>query len=163
MIALRPLVPADAPAVRRIYSGASVRFLGRSPMTGREAQEYVCRARELARVEPIEECVLGVHLGVDVGEGAAIGIVKLGRRPGRHGRVSYVLRDDCWGHGYATEAVRELIDLALGATRFWSLGAKHHPDNHASGRVLLRAGFTCLGARRGMIEYHLERRSPPYD
>lgn len=153
---LRPLTLADAPAVRRIFSGSALAFLGRPPMTDQDAEAYVSRVRERARAVPVEQYVLGV----DPGGGPAIGIVKLGRRPNRHGRVSYILRDDCWGHGYATQAVRELIDFAFGTTHFGSLGARHHPDNHASGRVLIKAGFVRLGTQCGMAEYYLRRKQP---
>ncbi|GAA2433208.1 hypothetical protein GCM10010433_37310 [Streptomyces pulveraceus] len=154
MILLRPITSADAPAIRRIYSGAAVTFLGRPPMTGQEAEEYAARVQAWARAAPVDQYVLGVDIGGDL----MVGLVKLGRRSGRYGRVSYVLRDDCWGHGYATAAVRELADFAFTTARFRSLGAKHHPDNHASGRVLIKAGFTRLGTQQGMIEYCLKSR-----
>lgn len=129
MITLRPLTDADAPAIHRVYSGATVTFLGRPG---------------------VEQYVLGVEAA-----GGLIGVVKLGRRPADHGRVSYVLREDCWGKGYATRAVKELAAFAFTTAGLDSLGAKHHPDNPASGRVLAKAGFTRLGTQDGMIEYQL--------
>jgi RimJ/RimL family protein N-acetyltransferase len=49
-----------------------------------------------------------------------------------------------WGQGYASEAVRAVLGLArtLGHRR---VTASHFVDNPASGRVLAKAGFTCLG------------------
>ncbi|MFL9684726.1 GNAT family N-acetyltransferase [Streptomyces sp. KL110A] len=149
-MALRSLTAADAPAVRRIYGKASVRFLGRAAMTGREAQEYVARVQRWHLADPVEQYVLGVDIGCDL-----VGVVKLGLRPGRHGRVSYVLREGCWGQGYATQAVRELVSFASTTAGLVSLGARHHPDNAPSGRVLAKAGFTRIGARDGMTEYSL--------
>ncbi|MGW3371715.1 GNAT family N-acetyltransferase [Streptomyces hydrogenans] len=150
MIALRPLTDADAPAIRRVYSGTTVTFLGRTEMTEREAEDYVVRVRERAAADPVEQYVLGVDVAGDL-----VGVVKLGRRPDGHGRVSYVLREDCWDQGYATKALKELIVFASTAAGLDSLGAKHHPDNPASGRVLVKAGFTPLGIQDGMIEYQL--------
>ncbi|WP_267246156.1 GNAT family N-acetyltransferase [Streptomyces sp. PR69] len=150
MTVLRPLTASDAPVIRHIYSGAAVTFLGRPAMTGPEAEEYVLRVQEWACADPIEQYILGVDIGGDV-----VGVVKLGRRPGGHGRVSYILREDCWGRGYATDAVQELVTFAFTTAGLSSLGAKHHPDNPASGRVLTKAGFTRLGTRNGMLEYHL--------
>ncbi|MER6912537.1 GNAT family N-acetyltransferase [Streptomyces sp. NPDC000594] len=158
MISLRALLPSDAPAVRRVYSGAAVEFLGRPAMTGPEAEEYVARARESATVEPVERYVLGVD---EAGE--VVGIVKLtGRwgRPGGHGRVGYVLREDCWGRGYATSAVHQLVAFAFTVAGFTSLGARHHPANLASGRVLTKTGFTLIGpappaARAEYVRLHL--------
>ncbi|NJP48401.1 GNAT family N-acetyltransferase [Actinacidiphila epipremni] len=153
MIVLRALVPTDAPAVRRVYSGAAVTFLGRRAMTDREAVEYVLHAAEWAAADPTVQYVLGVDVAGDL-----LGLVKLGHRPGGHGRVGYVLRDDSWGRGYATAAVRELARFAFTNAGFLSLGAKHHPGNTASGRVLVKAGFTRLGIRDGMVEYMLAAR-----
>ncbi|MFD4339686.1 GNAT family N-acetyltransferase [Streptomyces anulatus] len=150
MIRLRFLTAADAPAVRRVYSGAATRFLGRSAMTSREAAEYVSRVREWAAAEPVEQYVLGVDVSGDL-----LGVVKLGRRPGGHGRVSYVLREDRWGQGYATRAVEELVVFAFTTVGLDSLGAKHRPDNPASGRVLVKAGFAQVGKVKSMIEYRL--------
>ncbi|MFJ5735060.1 GNAT family N-acetyltransferase [Streptomyces microflavus] len=87
--------------------------------------------------------------------GDLVGITKLGHRPGGHGRVSYVLREDRWGQGYATRAVEELVTFAFTTVGLDSLGARHHPDNPASGRVLAKAGFARVGMVNGMIEYRL--------
>ncbi|MER8047111.1 GNAT family N-acetyltransferase [Streptomyces sp. NPDC094032] len=153
MIALRPLADADAPAIRRVYSGATITFLARPAMTSQEAEDYVVRVREWAAADPVEQYILGVDVAGDL-----VGVVKLGRRPDGHGRVSYVLREDCWGQSYATKAVKELVVFAFTTAGLDSLGAKHHPDNPASGRVLAKVGFTRLGIQRGMIEYHLAAR-----
>ncbi|MFJ9849432.1 GNAT family N-acetyltransferase [Streptomyces sp. NPDC101150] len=58
---------------------------------------------------------------------------------------SAFLREGTWGNGYATEAVKQAVAYAFthaGSTR---LSAKHHPDNPASGRVLIKAGFVQTG------------------
>ncbi|NML50055.1 GNAT family N-acetyltransferase [Streptomyces sp. R302] len=156
MTRLRPLTADDAPAVRRVYSGAALAFLGRAEMGEREAVEYVARAREGAAADPVVQYVLGVEV-----DGDLVGVAKLGRRPGGHGRVSYVLREDSWGSGHATSAVRDLVSFAFGAGGFTSLGAKHHPANHASGRVLEKSGFTRAGWYGGMVEYRRYRMVVP--
>ncbi|MFF8563285.1 GNAT family N-acetyltransferase [Streptomyces albidoflavus] len=87
--------------------------------------------------------------------GDLVGVVKLSRRPNGHGRVCYALQEDCWDRGYATKAVEELIVFAFAAAGLDSLGAKHHPGNPMSGRVLEKAGFMRLGIKNGMAEYRL--------
>ncbi|MER7310659.1 GNAT family N-acetyltransferase [Streptomyces halstedii] len=151
-LALRLLTPADASAVLRIYSGASVAFLGRPAMTVHESEEYVAPVRH--RTGSVSVSVAQYVFGVEVA-GDLVGVVKLGRRPGGQGRVGYVLREDCWGRGYATQAVQQLITFAFVTVGLDSLGAKVHPDNVASGRVLEKAGFTPLGMRGRMITYRL--------
>ncbi|MER5631582.1 GNAT family N-acetyltransferase [Streptomyces nitrosporeus] len=112
MNVLRYLTSDDAPAIRHVYSGAASTFLGRPAMTTQEAGEYVMRVREWATADPVEQYVLGVDIAGDL-----VGIVKLGHRPNGHGRVSYVLREDCWGQGHATRAVRELVAFAFATRR----------------------------------------------
>lgn len=155
MTVLRPLTSSDAPAIRCIYSGTVVTFLGRPAMSDLEADAYVARAQRRAGADPIEQYILGMDVSGDL-----VGIVKLGRRPGGHGRVSYVVREDCWGLGYATNAVRQLLVFASTTAHLASMGAKHHPANPASGRVLTKAGFTRLGVQDGMIEYHRSLPAP---
>ncbi|MFR9727295.1 GNAT family N-acetyltransferase [Streptomyces sp. MS19] len=150
MIALRSLTDAYAPAIRRVYSGATVTFLGRPAMTCQEAEDYVVRVREWAAADLVEQYILGIDVAGD-----PVGVVKLGRRPNGHGRVSYVLREDCWGRGYATKAVEELVVFAFATAGLGSLGAKHHPGNPVSGQVLEKAGFIRLGIQNGMVEYRL--------
>lgn len=55
--------------------------------------------------------------------------------------IGYILAPQHWGHGYATETVRALVDWArlLGLQR---LHASIHPDNTASRNVLRKCGFT---------------------
>ncbi|MFI2757540.1 GNAT family N-acetyltransferase [Streptomyces echinatus] len=155
MTGLRPLTAADAPAIRRIYSGAAVSYLGRPEMTEQEAERYVVEVAKWAAADPVAQYILGVDAAGDL-----VGVVKLGRRPNAHGRVSYVLRQDTWGHGYATAAVQQLITFAA-AAGFDSLGAKHDPGNPASGRVLTKAGFRRLGVSGGMVEYRLALTATP--
>jgi [ribosomal protein S5]-alanine N-acetyltransferase len=52
----------------------------------------------------------------------------------------YVLAKDAWGHGYATEALAAMIDLAR------SVGVRHlyalcHPEHRASSHVLEKCGL----------------------
>ncbi|MFF3014795.1 GNAT family N-acetyltransferase [Streptomyces sp. NPDC057939] len=63
----------------------------------------------------------------------------------RAASLSYVLRDDTWGRGYATEAARYAVGQAFTAAGLSRLEAMHHPQNPASGRVLTKNGFTPIG------------------
>jgi ribosomal-protein-alanine N-acetyltransferase len=66
--------------------------------------------------------------------------------------TGYVLATDAWGHGYATEALQAMVDLArsLGLSE---LGALCHPDHAPSIRVLEKCGFTPDGHIRGYAEF----------
>ncbi|MFF8993255.1 GNAT family N-acetyltransferase [Streptomyces sp. NPDC014983] len=132
----------DAPAVQRVYSGESVRFTHGDGyrMTVVDAHRRIIEA--LARVCEIPRMRWDFALLV---ADDLIGVIALRvREPGR-GTVSYILRQDAWGQGYATEAVRRVVAFAFTRVDLGCLEARHHPDNPASGRVLTKAGFTCVG------------------
>jgi RimJ/RimL family protein N-acetyltransferase len=73
-----------------------------------------------------------------------IGSCGLGRRPSGAVELGYWIARAHWGQGYATEAAKQLIEIAqtLGLTR---LEGSHFIDNPASGRVLEKLGFIPTG------------------
>ena len=54
--------------------------------------------------------------------------------------TGYVLAKDAWGKGYATEALRAMVDLAR-TIEIVRLYALCHPEHQASRRVLEKCGF----------------------
>ena len=62
--------------------------------------------------------------------------------------TGYVLTQDSWGRGYATEALSTIVTIAreLGVLQLFALC---HPDHSASARVLEKCGFR--------LEQRLER------
>nr|WP_262987048.1 GNAT family N-acetyltransferase [Streptomyces sp. CBMA156] len=147
--------PGDAEALLRIYSAESTRYLGREPMDADEAHH--CLRDIVAAAELVPRTLYALGLAVD---GDLLGVVKLHRdRP--VAAVSYILRADAWGRGYATAGVREILALAFGPLALPKVRAKHHPGNSASGRVLLKAGFVPTGEHNGFITYAIRRRRQP--
>ena len=55
--------------------------------------------------------------------------------------VSYFIHPTCWGRGLATEIVSAALDLAFGELELARVSAFTRPENHASARVLRKAGF----------------------
>ncbi|MFJ5233999.1 GNAT family N-acetyltransferase [Kitasatospora sp. NPDC088391] len=146
MIELRELVLGDARAMPGIYTPEAVRYLGRPPMGPTEAL-FRTRQALTPPTGPPRDHVLGI-----TADGELVGIATLHQRSDTSAAVSYLLRPDTWGRGYATLAVSHLLDLArcLGVTR---VHARHHPDNPGSGRVLIKAGFVPTGERGGFRTY----------
>lgn len=66
--------------------------------------------------------------------------------------TGYVLAKDAWGMGYATEALRAMIDVArgMGVGRLYALC---HPDHRPSWHVLEKAGFTRDPAWTRQVEF----------
>jgi ribosomal-protein-alanine N-acetyltransferase len=64
--------------------------------------------------------------------------------------LGYVLQRSCCGAGFMTEAIVALSDAALTLPECFRVQATCDTDNHASARVLEKAGF----AREGRLERH---------
>jgi RimJ/RimL family protein N-acetyltransferase len=81
-----------------------------------------------------------------------IGNIKLGPIDERHKAASIGIAigaKDCWGRGFATQAVAALSDYAFDALGLERLEAGFYADNEASQRAFQRAGFVLEGLRRG--------------
>lgn len=62
--------------------------------------------------------------------------------------LGYVLGRPHWGHGYATEALRLLLNHLFHHAGIRRVEAEVNPDNQASSAVLRRLGFTHEGRLR---------------
>ena len=56
--------------------------------------------------------------------------------------------------GYATEAVKAVIEYCIMTLNFGRVQATHHVENAASGRVLEKAGMVCEGTLRRYFEFN---------
>ena len=88
----------------------------------------------------------------------AVGISLSEREPPDLG---YWLGVTFWGHGYATEAVRAVIDHAFADLDFEVLGAGARVTNPASRRVLEKCGFQWTGV--GLTRIRALASSAPID
>lgn len=92
-------------------------------------------------------------------DGLAVGGIGFKGRPdGDVVEVGYGLAPSARGHGYATEALRTVMQIAAehGVT---TIRADTDPDNVASQRTLEKAGFAQVGADSGL--YYFEARIAP--
>lgn len=151
---LRALTRADADAIQRIYSAQAVRLLGRPAMTNRQdAESWLAHALARQQTVPWQRVTWGITTDNDL-----IGIVRLDRTlthepNGTEAGLSYILRQDAWGQGHATRAVRAALSLAFTTLGLLVIRARHHPDNQASAHVLARTGFTPTGATAPAVTY----------
>jgi RimJ/RimL family protein N-acetyltransferase len=83
-------------------------------------------------------------------DGAPIGVCGIDPREGGP-EIGYWLGVAYWGQGYATEAVRALIDYAFGDLDHEVLQAGARVSNPASRRVLEKCGFQWTGVRLARI------------
>ena len=93
-------------------------------------------------------------------DGRMIGNVYLASRPFESMELGYVFARDAWGHGYAAEACRALMDHAFsrGVHRIF---AECSPVNTASRRLLERLGFRQEGLLRQNIYFNRNAAGQP--
>jgi ribosomal-protein-alanine N-acetyltransferase len=95
---------------------------------------------------------VGPYLIQSRDEGDLLGSIALGLESPRQAATGYVLARDAWGHGYATEALSTMRDLAsrLGLHRVYAVC---HPEHRASWRVMEKCGFRREGILRGRTHF----------
>ncbi|NVI91741.1 GNAT family N-acetyltransferase [Actinomadura sp. BRA 177] len=110
---------------------------------------------DLIEAYAVEEMWPGVIL-VDGEVAGRITLNNVLRGPLQSCFVGYWVARAHAGHGVATEALRQALDIAFGALRLHRVEAFTRVDNHASQRVLRNNGFTAVGTARRHI--HLDGR-----
>jgi ribosomal-protein-alanine N-acetyltransferase len=137
----RPLL-ADAEAIfRRFASSHTVtKYLGwPRHETIRDTEAFLAFSEEQWKTWPA-----GPYLVTARDTGALLGSSGLSFRGAHEAVTGYVLAEDASGHGYATETLHAIIELAR-ALSVRELRALCHPGHIASQRVLEKCGFRSEG------------------
>lgn len=146
---LRPAWPEDCDElIALITDDAVVRDIATMhwPYTVEDARRFIAR--------PCERLLPHFFITLPTADGARpIGSIGLGR-DGGDVEIGYWIARRHWGQGYATEATRAVLGLAL-AIGHKRIVATHFTDNVASTRVLEKAGFRPTGEKR--IRYSVGR------
>ena len=139
-LVLRPFRHGDEEAVLAYRGRAEVcRYIPADPLTEAAAPAFIADRIAARRLEADgDRMVFAVVL-----DGLVIGdvLVRVGQVGDRQAEIGWVLNPDFHGHGYATEAARELVRLSfdeLGMHRVW---AQLDPRNTASARLCERLGM----------------------
>lgn len=139
---LRPIVPADAPAMLAYKSDAeAVRFVPYDPLTLDEVEERIRTRWATTRFQAEGDAVC---LAIKEREsGRLVGDVVLFWRSenDRAGEVGYILNPAFSGRGYATEAVSALLAVGFDGLGLHRITARIDERNTASARVVERLGF----------------------
>ncbi|WP_329110724.1 GNAT family N-acetyltransferase [Micromonospora sp. NBC_01699] len=80
-----------------------------------------------------------------------IGFARLGFSGVRAAKLGYAIHADHWGHGYATDAARTLIDFGFGQLGRHRITAAIGPENAASIAVVKRLGMQYEGHLRDHV------------
>jgi RimJ/RimL family protein N-acetyltransferase len=139
-LVLRAFEGGDAPAVQREVSRVEIaRMIAvPHPYPKNAAREWIATTR------PGRDFAIVLRQSADL-----IGAITINPSE-QHKRASlgYWCAVSCWGRGYATEAVRRIIDFGFSVLVLNRIHAECHGDNPASRRVLEKAGMTLEGCLR---------------
>jgi RimJ/RimL family protein N-acetyltransferase len=142
---LRPPAFADAEAIFAEYAQdpAVTRYL--SWRTHRQADTVKALLREALEAQKSGSRYLWV---ITVKEAdRAVGMIEA-RVRGHRLNLGYVLARRYWGNGYMAEALRPLVDWALGQDEIYRVWASCDVENTASARVLEKIGMQREGILR---------------
>ena len=136
----------DAGPIFSAYANdpVAVRFLSWRPHAGEEETRDFLRSR-------LEQWAAGTDYSYVLAPKAEprqpLGMIELS--PTAHGAsFGYVLGRAHWGQGLMPEALSSLVAWALGQRQVWRAYAFCDVDNHASARVMEKAGMTLEGTLR---------------
>lgn len=144
---LRPVTDADALALVALHSDAHVlRYWDAPPWRDpANAQRFIAASRRMA------EDGSGARLAIDRSSDATfLGWCSLSRWNPVHrsAALGYCLAEAAWGHGYATEAARGVLQWAFDTLDLNRVQAETDTRNVASARVLEKLGFVREGTLR---------------
>ena len=146
-LVLRPLLPADAPAVYALHADpVTLRYWSTPPWADPALADELI-ARDLAAMAAGEYIRLGLERQAD---GRLIGLCTLFafNLPSGRCEIGYILARDSWGQGFMHEALLTLLDYGFGVLALNRVEADIDPRNTASRRTLDRLGFVAEGLLR---------------
>jgi RimJ/RimL family protein N-acetyltransferase len=151
-LTLRHFRAADAARVQALCNNWNIaRMLSRMPYPYSETQAAAWIASHDDARSAGREFPLAIEW-----EGQLVGSTgMLVHENGDH-EIGYWIGEPYWNRGFATEAGRAVVDLAVRRASERAVVAGHHADNHASGRVLTKLGFRYTGEDRRWCEARRE-------
>ena len=145
---LRPYRPADAPEVWQVLSAegiyATTAYIPRNITLAQTRYwvEQVCRAAQEGTA--LELAVFSRSDGRYLGN---VGLIQLHPRH-RSAEITYFIRPDAWGKGYATEAAEVLVRYGFEKKQLHRIAGTCMKQNAASQRVMEKLGFRVEGIAR---------------
>jgi len=153
---LREITRDDFQAVHEYASDPmTVRYMPFGPNTMEETQEFIDRNLKRQQEEPRTDYGLGIILKSEdrlIGACGIHGVTEI------QASIGYILNRSYWGHGYATEAAKALVDHLFSERGVHRVYASCDPENHASVRVLEKVGMSLEGRLRENMIIHGEYR-----
>ena len=153
---LREITLQDFQAVHEYASDPeTVRYMPFGPNTEEETQEFINRNLKRQQEETRTEYGFGIILKSEnrfIGACGIHGVSKV------QASIGYILNRNYWGHGYATEAAKALVEYLFDEFGVHRVFATCDPRNVVSIRVLEKVGMRLEGRLRENILKHGEYR-----
>lgn len=137
-VTLRPLATDDVEFIYRLRSDTTAGlFNGRTPY------RYRRQALDFVRAALHEVACEALHYWIVERAGTPVGTICLWNfdEPTRTVEVGYEILPEYRRRGFATAALRTVLEFAGGQARFAAVEAYVHADNAASHKMLRREGF----------------------
>jgi ribosomal-protein-alanine N-acetyltransferase len=139
-LVLRPVKDGDVDAVYTIYSDeVALKYFAREPLESRDEAELMVTEKLVPDLDD-KAMVWAISLARDeqmIGTFTLFHIDLTNRRA----EVGYILDRSFWGKGYASEALRKMIDYCFTELAFARLEADVDPKNDGSLKLLEKHGF----------------------
>ncbi|GIJ30508.1 hypothetical protein Vqi01_56700 [Micromonospora qiuiae] len=148
VITLRELRPDDAADALAIIGDDRVtHWLSFDSRDHAAAVAMIEGAVTRAQLNPRTE----YYLAVADPEDRMIGFARLGLTGHQAAKLGYAIHADHWGHGYATDAARTIVNYGFRELRLHRITAAIGPDNAASIAVAKRLGMQYEGRLRDHV------------
>ncbi|NBE84469.1 GNAT family N-acetyltransferase [Micromonospora rubida] len=148
VITLRDMRPDDAAGAWAIVGDDRVtQWLSFDSRDQAAAVAMVEGTIQRAQLIPRTEYYLAVANAAD----RMIGFARLGLTGHQAAKLGYAIGADHWGHGYATDAARTIIDYGFNVLKLHRITAAIGPDNAASVAVAERLGMQYEGRLRDHV------------
>ena len=155
-LVLRPVTGDDHPALLAHWTHPDVRrfLFDGAPLSSAEVTETI--EESIGDFAAHGYGIWLIELGPGPGPGLSPGpglVGTAGLRPLEESglEIFYSLAPDAWGHGYATEAARAVVDFALGFLGLPEVLAEVDEGNVASVAVVKRIGMTPYAVVPGVL------------
>ena len=113
------------------------------PYTEKDAEEFI-----RAMLSSDKDKTFAFAITLDDKVIGSIGVFRCDNIHYRTAEMGYYIGEPYWGHGYMTEAVRQICEYVFENTDIIRIFAEPFAYNTASCRVLEKAGFTFEGTLR---------------
>ncbi|MEV4756016.1 GNAT family N-acetyltransferase [Micromonospora sp. NPDC049559] len=148
VVTLRELRPGDVADAHAINGdGRVTQWLSYDSRSRDETAAIIEGAISRAQLDPRTEYFLAVADASD----RMIGFARLGLTGVKAAKLGYAINADHWGHGYATDAARTLIQYGFTHLGLHRITAAIGPDNAASIAVAKRLGMQYEGRLRDHV------------